>query len=166
MTTRTFKQLGQAYGSTPATITATVNSTVVFSGQIPTIDAPLPILPDLSFTGTELFTWTNTVDFAGTQSFSISVANSPLLLTNTSADYCSANNSSEFQSFYSYIQDSINISDPFSNTAIDGVAVQRGPDSTDLLGQWYWIIPVGSTFTATLNVNAGVEPTGNIPTPP
>ena len=166
MTTRTFKQLGQAYGSTPATITATVNSTVVFSGQIPTIDAPLPILPDLSFTGTELFTWTNTVDFAGTQSFSISVANSPLLLTNTSADYCIANNSSEFLYFYSYIQDGINILDPFSNTAIDGVAVQRGPDLTDLLGQWYWIIPVGSTFTATLNVNAGVEPTGNIPTPP
>lgn len=158
MTTRTFKQFGQAYGSTPATITATINGTVVFSGEIPTIDSPLPGLPDLSITGTELFTWTNTVDFSGTQSFSISVANSPLLLTYTSADYCSANNVSQFQSFYSYIQDGINISDPFSNTAIDGVAVQRGPDSTDLSGQWYWIIPAGSTFTATLNVNAGVEP--------
>lgn len=158
MTTRTFKQLGQSYGSTPAIITATINGTVVFSGEITSIDIPLPILPDLSVIGTELFTWTNTVDFSGTQPFSISVANSPLLLTDTRADYCVANNVSQFQSFYSYIQDGINISDPFSNTAIDGVAVQRGPDSTNLLGQWYWIIPAGSTFTATLNVNAGVEP--------
>ena len=163
MTTRTFKQLGQSYGSTPAIITATINGTVVFSGEITTIDTPLPILPNLSVTGTELFTWTNTVDFSGTQSFSISVDNSPLLLTDTSADYCVANNVSQFQSFYSYTQGDTYIYDPFSNTAIDGVAVQRNTSIPELTGQWYWLVPAGSTFTATLNVNAGVEPT---PPPP
>jgi hypothetical protein len=155
MTIRTFQQFGQAYGSTPATITASINGTVIFSGEIPTIDAPLPALPNLAVKGTELFTWTNTVDFSGTQSFSISVTNSPLLLTDTSADYCFANNSSEFQSFYSYIEGDFIITDPLSNTAIDAVGVQR---TTELSGQWYWLIPAGSTFTATLNINAGIEP--------
>jgi len=158
MTTRTFRQFGQSYGSTPATITSTVNGTVVFSGQITTIDAPFPTLPNLSITGTELFTWTNTVNFSGTQSFSLSVENSPLLLTDSTADYCAANNTSEFGFIYSYTEGNTTISDPFSNVFIDGVSVERSSDYSELSGQWYWHIPAGSTFTATLNVNAGQEP--------
>jgi hypothetical protein len=158
MTTRTFKQLGQAYGSTPAEIVAIVNGTVVFSGAVPTTDTPLPVLPDESVSGTQLFTWTNTVDFSGTQSFSISVTNSPLLLTDTLADYVISNVTSKFGGFYHHNIDGVTIGDPITNAAIDGIPMQRGPDSTNLTGQWYWTIPAGSTFTATLNVDAGVEP--------
>ena len=160
MTTRTFKQFGQAYGATPAVITATIGGTVVFSGEVATVDAPWPSLPNVEITGTELYTWTNTVEFAGTQSFSLSVANSPLLLADTLADYI-ANNSAQFGSFYSYQDSGTTISDPFSNVAIDGVIMQKSPEYSELLGQWYWQIPAGSTFTATLNISAG-----NVPTSP
>ena len=167
MTTRNFKQLGQAYGSTPASITATIDGTVVYSGPVSTIDTPLPNRPDpeANVTTPTIFTWTNTVAFAGTQSYSIAVTGSPLLLGQNGADHCIANNVANFSSFYNYEIDGIFISDSFTNVAIDGVAQQRGPNNSELPGQWQWLIPAGSTFTATLNVNAGVEPTGNVPTP-
>lgn len=161
MTTRTFKQLGQAYGSTPAVITATINGAVVFSGEIPTINTPIPPMPDTGLTGSELYTWTNTVEFSGTQSISISVANATLLLTDSFADNCS-NLTAEFAPFYSIQDDGVLISDPFTNVTIDGVAMLRGPDSSSLSGQWHWIIPAGSTWSATLNVQAGYVP----PLPP
>lgn len=159
MTTRTFKQMGQAYGSTPCAITATINGVIVFSGEIPTLDIPFPILPNTAISTVDLFTWNNTVDFSGTQSFSISVANAPLLLTNTQADCVLANNTTAFSSFYSYDNNGVTVVDPFTNVAIDGVVMQKSPDYSTMTGQWYWSIPAGSTFSATLNVSAGVEPT-------
>jgi len=163
MTTRTFKQFGQGYGATPATVTAIIGGTTVFSGNVPTVDSPMPSLPDLEVTGTELYSWTNTVDFAGTQSFSLSVQNSTVLLMYSFADYYVANNSAEFGPCYSYALGNILICDPFTDVAIDGISLQRGTDENQLSGQWYWTIPAGSTFTATLNVSAGVEPSP--PTP-
>jgi hypothetical protein len=164
MTTRTFKQCGQAYGSTPASITATIDSTVVFSGPVSTLDQPLPILPELPESSANvslptLFTWTNTVDFAGTQSFSITVTGSQLLLDFTAANYPprTDSDSARFASFYFQTVNGVTVSDPFTNVAIDGVAMQRGPDNSELSGQWQWLIPAGSTFTATFNVNAGQE---------
>jgi len=156
MTTRNFKQLGQAYGSTPASITASIDGTVVFSGPISTVNTPVPTRPD-SLTLPTIFTWTNIVAFTGTQSYSIAVTGSPLLLGDTSADHFIANNLAQFNSFNNYVIDGITISDPFTNVAIDGVAMQRGPDNSALPGQWQWLIPAGSTFTATLNVNAPIR---------
>jgi hypothetical protein len=160
MTTRTFKQCGQAYGSTPASITATIGGTVVFSGPISTLNQPVPVRPesDGNVIIPEIFTWTNNVDFAGTQSYSIAVTGSPLLLTFTGADHCFANNVVDFSFFYNYEIDGVMVADPFTNVAIDGVAQQRGPDNSQLSGQWQWLIPAGSTFTATLNVDAGTSP--------
>ena len=160
MTTRNFIQCGQAYGSTPASITATIDGTVVFSGTISTFDTPVPTLPDLSVVAIPtIFTWTNTVAFAGTQSYSIAVTGSPLLLGLTQADHCVANNAAEFGTIYVYDDDGVSVLDPLTDVAIDGVSYARGPDNEALSGQWSWQIPAGSTFTATLNVNAGVEPT-------
>lgn len=160
MTTRNFKQCGWAYGSIPASITATIDGTMVFSGPVSTLDQPLPILPDslANVSPPTLFTWTNTVAFAGTQSFSIAVTGSPLLLAFTAADHCINNNVALFSSCYSYDDGGVTVVDPLTNVAIDGVAQQRGPDNSQLSGQWQWLIPPGSTFTATLNVLAGVEP--------
>lgn len=159
MTTRNFIQRGQAYGPTTASITASIDGTVVFSGPISTVDTPMPTRPDLSTDPMPtIFTWTNTVAFAGTQSYSISVTGSPLLLSSSSADNCVANNISSFLTFYTYEIDGVTVADPLTNVAIDGVAMQRGPDNSTLSGQWEWVIPAGSTLTATLNVNAGVEP--------
>jgi len=161
MTIRNFKQGGQAYGAIPASITATVGGTVVFSGPVSTLDQPLPVLPDLAtyVTPPTLFTWTNAVDFAGTQSYSIAVTGSPLLLGPIEGDHVFANNAAEFGFVYTYDIDGITVADPLTNVAIDDVALTRGPDNAELPGQWEWLIPAGSTLTATLNVTAGVEPT-------
>ena len=159
MTTRNFIQCGQAYGSTTASITATIDGTVIFSGPISTVNTPVPTRPDASTdTVPTIFTWTNTVAFAGTQSYSIAVTGSPLLLDYTGADHCFANNVSQFSAFYTYEIGGVTVADPLTNVAIDGVAQQRGPDNSTLSGQWQYLIPAGSTLTATLNVNAGVEP--------
>ena len=168
MTIRNFKQCGQAYGSTPASITATIDGTVVFSGPVSTLDQPLPILPEPSddVSPPTLFTWTNTVDFAGTQSYSIAVTGSPLLLGFTGADHCVANYVAQFSSTYTYEIGGVVVADPLTNVSIDGTVRTRGPDNQTLSGQWQWLIPAGSTLTATLNVNAGVPPIGNVPTPP
>jgi hypothetical protein len=178
MTTRTFKQYGQAYGSVPASITATIDGVQVFSGPVYTVDEPLPTDSTL-IVGSTLFNWTNTVDFAGTQSFSISVTGSPLRLTTTVANYryifpypptfelpADSGNFvvpdadsliNDYAFFYIANIDGIQIEDPFTNVVIDGVPRQRGPNNADLPGQWQWIIPAGSTFTATLNITAGSE---------
>jgi hypothetical protein len=160
MTTRNFIQTGQAYGSTTASITATIDGTVVFSGPISTLDQPVPVRPDpeADVALPTIFTWTNTVDFSGTQSYSIAVTGSPLLLAFTGADHYMANNVAEFCTTYTYSVGGVTIGDPFTNVAIDGVAMQRGPDNNSLSGQWQWLIPAGSTFSATLNIDAGVEP--------
>lgn len=157
MTTRNFTQCGQAYGSTTASVTSTIDGTVIFSGSVPTLDTPIPSLPANVVTP-EIFTWTNTVAFAGTQSYSIAVTGSPLLLSFTGADHCVANNVAQFGTFYAYEIDGVTVPDPLTNVGIDGVPQTRGPDNSTLTGQWQWLIPAGSTFTATLNVNAGVEP--------
>jgi hypothetical protein len=157
MTIRNFKQYGQAFGATTASITATIDGTVVFSGPVSTLNTPVPSLPG-DIETSEIFTWTNTVAFAGTQSYSVAVTGSPLLLGSTAADYCVANNISHFDAFYTYEIGGVTVADPFTNVAIDGVSRTRGPDNSTLAGQWQWLIPAGSTFTATLNVNAGSEP--------
>lgn len=160
MTIRNFIQCGQAYGSTAASITATIDGTVVYSGPISTLDASVPSQPEpeANVAPPTIFTWTNNVDFSGTQSYSIAVTGSPLLLAFTGADHCVANNVAQFNTIYTYDDDGVTVADPLTNVAIDGVAMQRGPDNSTLSGQWRWLIPAGCTLTATLNVNAGVEP--------
>jgi len=160
MTTRNFKQCGRAYGLMPASITAIVDGTMVYSGPIATLDAPIPSRPEGNVSVPVIFTWTGSVAFAGTQSYSIAVTGSPLLLGFTGADHVAGNNVSEFGVINIYELGGVEIADPLTNVAIDGVEQTR--DNT-LSGQWEWLIPAGSTFTATLNINAGVEPTP--PTP-
>ena len=50
MANRTVQILGQGYGSSPAQITVTANGNTVFSGTVSTVDQPLPALPNLGLT--------------------------------------------------------------------------------------------------------------------
>jgi hypothetical protein len=181
MTTRTFKQLGQGYGSVPTSIVVTLDGTEIFSGPISTLDQPLPTFPDSGNSyGIEIFSWTDEVTFAGSKSLSISVSGSPLLLTDTQANYILIPNpdysppdpknpttepvvpefisggANVYGTFYFETIDTVTYSDPFTDEAIDGTA-QSGPPDPSLPGQWYWKIPAGSTFTATVNIQPGVE---------
>lgn len=176
MTTRTFKQYGQAYGGTTGSIVVTLDGVEIYSGTVPTTAGPVPALPDPAVTiGSVLFSWTNPdVAFNGSQSLSIAVSGSPLLITDTYADYAMIPNpdynpdwqpgdplntkdafinggTSAFGPVYYETISDVVYSDPFSNEAIDGVALS-GPPDPSAAGQWWWVIPAGSTFTCTLNV--------------
>jgi hypothetical protein len=89
MTTRTFRQLGQAFGPGPVTVIATIDDIEVFNGTVAAtnsvaVSAPddiQPLIPEL------LFTWTEDVFFEGTRRMKINVSGGTLLLRNTYANY-------------------------------------------------------------------------------
>lgn len=178
MTTRTFKQLGQAFGPDPVTVIAKIDGVVVFNGTVTALDEPFPVFPDSNtlFNG-ELFTWTEDTAFAGERNLEIAVSGGTVLLTDTMANFAPAglvtdppsvivSNETSFYSFYVFEENGTNVFDPFTNIEIDGA-----PKSTShtvapgqigwhapMPGQWYWRIPSGSVFTATVNIQAGTAP--------
>lgn len=161
MTDRSFQQFAQGYGSEPAQITFQIDGNTVFSGSITTFNQPWPTLPDPDFTEPALgWTWQDSANVSGTKQISIAVSGSPVLLAQTLANnpFGNAANLDQFSSFYSQEIDGITYDDPFSDEAIDGVELS-GPFQTNLAGQWWWQIPPGSTFTATMHINAAQAPT-------
>ena len=165
MTTRIFKQQGQAFGTQPTNITVKIDDLEVFSGDIQSQDSPIPPLPGGTINSVDLCTWTNTVEFQGTQTMEISVNGGTLILTNTLANYCTTVNTevppefepgleNNFGVFYSYTDSDVLIADPLSNVTIDGIAKSIIRDQ-GLDGQWFWQISSGSVFRATINVNPG-----------
>jgi hypothetical protein len=160
MTTRTFRQLGQGYGSTTCQISATVGGVVVHTGAVTTVDQPLPALPDTSLViNNILYTFTRDAHFAGTIPMSITVSGSPLLLAQTQANFFLpvANQSDVWSSPHvvDLGENEVN-SDPLTDVTIDGV-VQPHQFEVDYKGQWVWIIPAGSTFSATINVRSSYD---------
>jgi len=155
MTIRTFKQQGRGYGATPAVVTARLDGVQVFSGPVSTLNQPIPggYTPGSNY-GVDMYFWEGDFDFEGTRELSITVTNSPLLLTDTLADY-TTDNSAVFNCFYYYTVDGITIGDPLSNVKIDNVPMSR---TNNLTGQWCWTIPAGSTLTATINIDSGYLP--------
>jgi hypothetical protein len=166
MTSRTFKQYGQGYGNTSVTITVKLDSQTVFSGPVETIDQETPWKAH----GVELCSFVGPdVSFNGTLPLEISVANGDLLLSETLANYSNvyitdaqgnvntySSGSDEFAMFYQTTIDGVTYSDPFTDEKIDGV-LQDGPPNPEYTGQWGWVIRNGSTFTATLNIQPGIE---------
>lgn len=161
MTTRTFKQMGLAYGSQPANITAKLNNVVVYSGPITTVDGPFPELPNLEFAvSNELFSWTADVNFSGPQVIDVAIDNNAtLLVAQLEANYTPIANVSANISVgvissgpdgyvgFSYTQ--------FGNTYINGELqeVVHG----DLTGQWWWAIPANGEFVENITVEPGLE---------
>jgi len=160
MSTRTFKQLGRGYLSDQVLITAKINGNIVYSGPVPSSNEPLPQLPatDLLLSDT-LFTWENPLEFTGQQQLEVSVTEGVLILTNTFANYSDSRDLvGTFRNFYSYQGDGMIIVDPLENEKIDGVAQIENRAIGNLNGQWWWSIPAGSTFTATINVGPPAQP--------
>jgi hypothetical protein len=156
MTDRTFKQYALAFGSTPAQAVCQIDGNTVYSGPVTTLDESLPELPNLAYSiDTVAWSWQANAEFSGSQEISITVTGSPLLLADTFANN-PFGNAANFLPFYSTEQSGVTFYDPFTNEAIDGV-VQSGPYDPALPGQWWWVIPAGSTFTATMHVD-GVSP--------
>jgi len=178
MTTRTFKQYGQGYGATPATIAVTLDGVEIFNGDIATLNQPVPDMPIVpgENLGVELYSWTKDVTYQGAQSLQITVSDGTFLMAASVANYFkyidpalpsgpyASSGPNNFVSFYNYTVDGEIIYDPLSNVAIDGVAktVTRVEGE---FGQWYWVLGPGQVLTATMNVIAGYESTNIYPPP-
>ena len=163
MTLRTFKQFAQGFGTEPCEVTVQLDGNTIFSGSVATVDQPLPMLPNGSIDSTNLgWHWQHDVTFYGTKTLSVAVTGSSLILAETLANnpYSYAN-AEVFYGQYSTVVDDVTYYDPFTDESIDGVP-QAGPYRPDIPGQWWWHVPPGSTFTATLHVTAPPVP----PTPP
>lgn len=163
MTIRTFKQLGIAFGSQPANITAKINDVVVYQGPVTTLNEPFPTLPDLSYNVTnELFSWTvPDVAFTGNQAMEISVdSNATLLISVLSANYTPipANPPTDPQTVVSSGPDGFIgfVWQQFGNTYINGV-LETVTHTGNLDGMWWWQLPPGGTFVENVNILPGLE---------
>lgn len=169
MTVRTFQQYGQGFGSEPVGLIAKINGVVVFEGTTTALDEPLPLQPDVADDfHSVLFSWENTVDFAGTAEMEITITGpGTVILTKTVANYTLANNNNpplgpdSFLPFYHYTEEGQTVIDPMSNPQVNGLAIARDRDpetESPLTGQWWYTLPTGAVFTATVNVLAGKDP--------
>ena len=167
MTIRTFKQCGQGIGAETVSIVAKIDGVVVFEGDIPTLDVTSSDQIDPSIIlNNPIFSWEGTVDFSGTANLEIIVnGTGALIINNTISNYVATGNTAPsadvYGPFYSYTENGVTVSDPFSDPKIDGadiVRVREFDTADPLEGQWWYTVNGGSTFTATVNITAGQEP--------
>lgn len=90
MAIRTVQFLGMGYGSTPATVTVTANGTQIFSGEIPTLDQPVPPMPatlEMVLNQAVLFNMEIDATFSGQIPMVCTVTNGVAVLGSTNANY-------------------------------------------------------------------------------
>jgi hypothetical protein len=167
---RTFQFYGIGYGNTPVTVTARVNSTEIFSGEIATIDQPInPVpypTPEIANT-TVLFSLADSAllntDFAGSLPMTVVVSGGEgALFGAIDSNYYQGNvqtnpNAGTVGNFtISYNGTPTNSEstiDSRSSVAIDGI--QQVPPLEKSTGCWIWLIPTGSTMTYNWNISLG-----------
>jgi hypothetical protein len=166
---RTFQFYGIGYGNTPVTVTARVNSTDIFSGEITTINQPIdPVpypTPEIATT-TVLFSLADSAllntDFAGSLPMTVVVTGGEGMLfgqiksnyyqgnVQVNPDAGTAGNFS--QCYYGTPANSNGTIDPRSSVAINGVLK---PVALDPQGCNTWLVPSGSTMTYNWNIGLG-----------
>ena len=150
---RIFKQLGEGYGSSAVSITAQIDGNTVYSGTVPTINAPVPGVEPGVQLGVECFSWSEPVaNFSGSRSFSISVSGGGSFQLNATLAQSNVANLDAYGLVYTQTVGNVVYSDPLTNVMIDGVPYTR-PTDPSLTGQNGWNISSGSVLTATLNIN-------------
>lgn len=157
MTTRTFIQRGKAYGQVPCTIIAKIDNTIVYEGPVTTVDEPFPTQAWIE-ANTNLFSWTNTVDFQGTQTLEIAVTGSVLTLSTLVANYNSLQNpgASDYNAFFYETIGGVKFCHPCANVKIDGVDWPIQIDDT-ATGQPSCRLRPGQVYTATVRINPGYD---------
>ena len=172
---RTFQFYGIGYGNTPVTVTARVNSTEIFSGEIATIDQPIDPVPypiPAEVNTNVLFSLADSAllntDFAGSLPMTVVVTGgegamfgeikSNYYVGNITENPNAGNVDNFSQCYYGNPTNSEGTPDPRSSVAIDGV--QQVPPLEKSPGCWVWLIPAGSVMT--YNWNIGVGQVGNV----
>ena len=166
---RTFQFYGIGCGNTPVTVTARVNSTEIFSGEIATIDQPVdpwPYPQPAEVDTTVLFSLTDSAllntDFAGSLPMTVVVTGGEgALFGEIKSNYYlgnvdvtpTAGTVDNFAQCYQGIPANSNgTTDPRSSVAINGV---DQPVALDPEGCNTWLVPTGSTMTYNWNISLG-----------
>jgi len=167
---RTFQFYGIGYGNTPVTVTARVNSTEIFSGEIATINQPIdPVpypTPEIANT-TVLFSLADSAllntDFAGSLPMTVTVTGGEgALFGKIESNYYTGNITQNPAAgtvdnfslcYFGNPTNSEGTPDPRSSVAIDGVP--QVPPLEKSVGCWIWLIPTGSTTTYNWNIGIG-----------
>lgn len=159
MTNRTMRVYGQGLGPTPVEISVTANGNQVFDGPVPTLDQPVAPSPWPLAQSEILFSIEVPMEFQGTMPIEITVnSGSGILLEKLSINYVRLSNnvSSGAQGFEfdsdGKIKDLLAASDlTLNSNPTPSPVCPPGPD-----GNWTLPLAVGSTFAATLNIDAGL----------
>lgn len=156
MTTRQFYQEAQAYGPIPATVVVTLDNAVIYDGSIAALDQPPPSMPSPGFVLPVAYSWEGTCEFSGALPMTITVQGAEIYLGNTVAQtWDPIGNIWIISDFFTQTIDGQIVNDCFTNVEINGVPQTRlaTPD-----GQWWWLIPAGSQFSATINIQSCPTP--------
>lgn len=125
MTTRTIKFVGLGYGSTPAEITVTSDGTTIFSGTIPTVNQPVPQLPNLELQAdlVDLFSIEVDLEYSATDAVVCTVNKGTVLFGETLGNYCLGVNPA-------YSNEQLAIVNGSSSTVAEKIAVYEAVAST------------------------------------
>lgn len=165
---RTFQFYGLGYGETPVSITASINSTQVFSGEIPTANVgivpqptPSPVEQDVLFS-IDNNALLNT-DFAGSLPMTIVVTGGSGVIFgeilsnyyqgNLMADPDAGTSTGYAQCYNGNPTNSEGTPDPRSSVQINGVT--QVPPLAKSEGCWNWFLTPGTTMTYNWNINVG-----------
>ena len=159
---RTFQFMGIAYGSTPVTLTAMINSNVVFSGEVPTVDAPTDSNPPPEVQGI-LFEIANSAvlntDFAGSLPMTVNVSGgNACVMGEILCNYVDGTPTTYGQCYNGTPTNSEGTPDPRSSVYID--SWQQVPPNPPSLGCWTWCL--NSSATLIYNFNISVGQVGNV----
>lgn len=173
MANRTVQIIGQGFGSTPASVTATFNGSQVFSGSVSTINQPvpsMPIDPSLVNSGTVLFTFEIPMNLSGNVPMTVNVDGSMVFFAQIYANYANVANISagNLNGFVSSGANSfVNIYNPYpapvnfecrSNVTLNGQSMVITPEERGTLdGPWWWQVTPGSALTCDVEITAGLE---------
>jgi hypothetical protein len=90
MTNRTLQFLGRGYGSTPATVIATLDGVTIYTGEVPTLDQETIL--ELPGEQVVMFTTEIPLDFTGNKAFSMQVTSGTVNFADQLANYALAPN--------------------------------------------------------------------------
>ena len=159
MTTRTIKQTGQAFGSSPTIISAKINGAEVYNGPVSTLHEPRRLYSNPDEVFPELFSWTTDTSFAGTQQMEIAVSNGQLVIADTLSNYTvsiPSNKSDVFGPVYVNVvpgeAGNVIYTDTITAISINGV-FQEHQLTNGAIGQTYWPLESGDVFTCTIRIS-------------
>lgn len=163
MTTRTVKIYGLGYGPTGADATITFDGTTVFTGTVPSVNAPVPVDGTPSDDDQLICSFEIPMDIVGTKPMTYSIdSGTCVVLQRIEANYgvvpTAAKPISNGPTEFYNIAGIDTKEDPRTNVYISGVEQNptRSPTQT---GTWSWNLFRGDTMTCDVTIGAATDQT-------